>query len=92
MNTGRKGGGGSDTPDGSPCKPQAGERLYAGLRRGEAGRVRRNGDNGGDKAMTQVCRVMARFGQGRRSEADLGDNSSLRAFGSRPSARGYQKK
>lgn len=25
MNTGRKGGGGSDTPDGSPCKPQAGE-------------------------------------------------------------------
>jgi len=28
MNTGRKGSGGSDTPDGSPCKPQAGERLY----------------------------------------------------------------
>jgi len=28
MNTGRKGGGGSDTPDGSPCKPQAGERGF----------------------------------------------------------------
>ena len=50
MNTGRKGGGGSGTPDGSPCKPQAGERLHAGLRRGEAGRVRRDGGSGGDRA------------------------------------------
>ena len=63
MNTGRKGGGGSGTPDGSPCKPQAGERLYAGLRRGEAGRVRRDGGSGGDKAMTQLYRVMAWFSQ-----------------------------
>ena len=61
MNTGRKGGGGSGTPDGSPCKPQAGERLYVGLRRGEAGRVRRDGGSGSDRAMTQLYRVMAWF-------------------------------
>lgn len=28
MNTARKSGGGSGTPDDRPCKPQAGERLY----------------------------------------------------------------
>ena len=58
MNTGRKGGGGSGTPDGSPCKPQAGERLYVGLRRGEAGRVRRCGDCGRDKAEGEAFGVV----------------------------------
>lgn len=50
MNTGRKGRNGSGTPDGSLCKPQAGERLHAGLRGGEAGRVRRDGGSGGGRA------------------------------------------
>lgn len=62
MNTGRKGGGGSGTPPTvAPASRKLASGFIAGLRRGEAGRVGRDGDSGGEKAMTQLYRVMAWF-------------------------------
>ena len=46
-------------PTVAPASRKLASGLTAGLRRGDAGRVKRDGDSGGDEAMTQLYRVMA---------------------------------
>jgi len=55
-------------PTVAPASRKLASGFTAGQRRGEAGRVRRDGGGRGDKAMTQLNRVMAWFSQARRSE------------------------